>query len=74
MPWSKSYQTTDAETGEQTTAAHKTDENGHVSDFIQGIENDTEEEQKNHGHTWNLNKDVGDDGEDPVGGRGVKES
>lgn len=71
MPWSKSYTTTDAETGEKTTASHKTDDEGHVSDFIQGMEKDAD--GGHHGHAWNLNKELSDDGEDPIGGRDVKE-
>jgi hypothetical protein len=76
MPWSDPYKTTDSETGKETTAAHKTDEKGNVSDFVQGLEHDKKDESGEsgkHGHAWNLNKDVGDDGEDPIGGRDVQE-
>lgn len=74
MSWSKPYETTDPVTGEKTTAAHKTDENGNVSDFLTGKENDSKEEPKNHGHAWNLNEDLPDDENkpDPIGGRDPK--
>jgi hypothetical protein len=71
MPWSKPYKTTDSETGKETTALHKTDDEGHVSDFVQGVEHDNCGGQ--HGHTWNLNEDLPDIGDDPIGGRDVKE-
>lgn len=67
----KKFTTKDPETGEDTTMVVKTDEDGHVSDALIGVEADTSTE-KNHGHVWNLNEDVSDNGDDPIGGRDPK--
>jgi hypothetical protein len=72
--YSESYQTTDPTTGEETTAVHKTDEDGNVSDFLYGVEKDSKEEPQAHGHVWELNQDIPDDGPDPIGGRPPKDA
>ena len=69
MPWRKDFDTIDPETGKQTTGAVKVDENGVVTDFIIGREQDREGGK--HGHSWNLDKEPEEiGGRDPVDGSG----
>ena len=62
MPWGKDFENIDPETGEKTNAAIKVDENGVVTDFIHGREQDRSGGK--HGHAWNLDKEP-----EEIGGR-----
>lgn len=73
MPWSKSYESKDPETGKSTTIKHKTDEEGYVSDVMHGIEQDKEGGQ--HGHVWDLNSDIPDNpDDDSIDGRDLTDN
>jgi len=67
MPWRKDFETTDPETGEKTIANIKVNENGVVTDFIHGREQDRQGGK--HGHAWNIDKDA-----EEIGGRDPQDS
>jgi hypothetical protein len=71
MGWSKLFQTSmynpQTNSFESTQAKVKVDQNGHVSDFMHHVELDANG-SRNHGHVWDLNKNVSNNG-DPIGGR-----
>jgi hypothetical protein len=65
--WSDFFWTSDPETGESTGAKVKSDDSGAVTDFLYGLEKDSD--GGHHGHVWNLGPDTNDDdieGRDPV--------
>lgn len=67
MGWLKdSFTTTNPETGESTKANVKIDDNGHVSEFVYGLEED--KSGGKHGHVWGLNSN--DD--DKIDGREIR--
>jgi hypothetical protein len=63
MPWGKSFETIDPETGKLVEVKCKTDENGHVTDILTDLVQDNYRDKGGkHGHIWELNKDADDIG------------
>jgi hypothetical protein len=63
MPWGKSFETYDPESGESIRVKCETDENGAIKDVLTDLAQD--KKGGKHGHIWGLN----DDDESQIGGR-----
>ena len=64
MGWKDLFTTKHPDTQEDTQAKVKVNDQGQVSDFLYGVENDTDTES-GHSHVWGLDSDNDED----IGGR-----